>query len=199
MRFMLLTQRRVVFDSQNSFTDDGPRPQVLMAYEDLNMALRAMNVVALVAREAGDILKIQFAMWRFDYLNSPAMREAAVRQAQQADIIVVAPKNSSGRMSDSVTSWLEQWIGRRQVHPGALVAVFDPATGPHLATSFVVRQFHAAAGLTGMDFFFSALRQFNPARACRMESLRATESSRLLRHAPAELTLSNETSLNELH
>jgi hypothetical protein len=197
MGYMLLTQRRVVFDSQNSFTDDGPRPQVLMAYEDLNLALRAMNVLALVAREAGDVLKVQFAMWRFDYFNSPAMREAAVRQAQQADIIVVAPKNSSGGLSDSVTSWLEQWTGRRQVHPGALVAVFDPATGPHLATSLVVRQLHAAAGLTGMDFFFSALRQFNPAPACRRESPSLDGIQTLSRHATDELTFSNETSTNE--
>ena len=153
-----------------------------------------MNVLALVAREAGDILEIQFSMWRFDYFNSPAMREAAVRQAQQADIIVLAPKNSSGGLSDPVTSWLEQWTGRRRVLPGALVAVFDPATGPHLATSFVVRQLRAAAGLAGMDFFFSALRQFVPARAATRETPLVTKSTRfpdlsLLNTFPNEPTL----------
>src|SRR5688572_32426408 len=55
----------------------------LFRSEDLNMALRAMNVLALVAREAGDILEVQFSMWRFDYLNSPVMREAAIRQRSE--------------------------------------------------------------------------------------------------------------------
>jgi hypothetical protein len=178
MQGMLSTRHRAVLVSQNSFADDAPRPQVLMAYEDLNMALRAMNVLALVAREAREILEVQFSMWRFDYFKSHAMQEAAVRQAQQADIIVVAPKNSSGGLSDPVTSWLGQWTGRRHVGPGALVAVFDPATGPHLATSVVVRQLHAAAGLIGMDFFFSALRQFDPSHVCRNEIPRATNSTR---------------------
>ena len=186
MRFMQATRQRVVLVSQDDFADDGPRPQVLVAYEDLDMALRAMNVVAIVAREAGDVLEMQFSMWRFEFFNSPARREAAVRQAQQADIIVVAPKNSSGGLSDSVTSWLEEWTGRRQVHPGALVAVFDPATGPHLATSFVVRQLHAAAGSTGMDFFYSALRQLTPACAGANRTFRAAESTQFSATSPLD-------------
>src|SRR4030095_883672 len=96
VRFMLAGEQRVFLVSQNDAPDDGPRPQVLTAYEDLTMALRAMNVVALVAREAGHILESQFSMWRFDCFSSPGMREAAVRQAQRADIIVVAPRNSRG-------------------------------------------------------------------------------------------------------
>ena len=59
MQLMLTTRERAVLVSLNSFADDGPRPQVLMAYEDLNTALRAMNVLALVAREAGDNLKMK--------------------------------------------------------------------------------------------------------------------------------------------
>ena len=182
---MLSNRQRVVLISHDDFADDGPRPQVLVAYEDLDMALRAMNVVAIVAREAGNILEIQFSMWRFEFFNSPARREAAVRQAQQADIIVVASKNSSG-LSASVTLWLEQWTGRRQVHPGALVAVFDPATGPHLATSFVVRQLHAAAGSTGMDFFFSALRQLTPACAGAKPTFRGAESNQFSAKSPLD-------------
>jgi len=174
---MLTIAERPDFVLHNNFANDGPRPQVLMAYEDLNMALRAMNVLALVAREAGDNLDIQFSMWRFDFFNSPDMLEAAVRQGERADIIVVAPGNSSGGLSAPVTSWLEHWSGRRQSRPGALVAVFDPAAGGHLATSGVVRQLHAAAGLSGMDFFFSALRQLNPCGARGSEAPHATEST----------------------
>jgi hypothetical protein len=50
---VLISGQRVVLVSQNNFAADGPRPQVLVACEDLNMALRAMNVLALIAREAG--------------------------------------------------------------------------------------------------------------------------------------------------
>ena len=97
----MTSTQRVVLVSQNRFAADGPRPQVLMAYEDLNMALRAMNVLALIAREAGDILEIQFSMWRFAFFKSWALREASARQAAQADIIVVAPKNKWRRSAVS--------------------------------------------------------------------------------------------------
>jgi PAS domain-containing protein len=72
-----------------------PRPQVLGAYEDLDVAMRATNELALIAREAGDSLEIQFSMWRFDSFNSPTSRESPARHAQEADIIVVAPESSS--------------------------------------------------------------------------------------------------------
>jgi len=158
-----------------------------MAYENLNMALRAMNVLALIAREAGDSLDIQFSMWRFNFFNSPDMLEAAARQAQWADIIIFAPKNSGG-LSSPVTSWLEQWTGRRQTRPGALVAVFDPAAGYHPGSA-VVRQLQAAARLTGMDFFFSALRQFDLSSGKR-EAARSRKSTGL----PARALLSSTSS-----
>ena len=174
---MLKSGQRAGYILHNNFVDDGPRPRVLMAYEDSNMALRAMNVLILIAKEAGDNLDIQFSIWRFDFFNSPDMREAAVRQAERADLIVVVPKNSSGALPSPFTSWLEQWTGRRESCPGALVAVFDPATGPHLTPSVVVRQLHVAAGLTGMDFFFSALQQFVPSCYARKAKPRATDNS----------------------
>ena len=172
---MLGSGQRAGFVLHNNFADDGPRPRVLMAYEDSNMALRAMNVLVLIAREAGDNLDIQFSIWRLDFFNSPDMREAAARQAERADVIVVVPKNRSG-LPSAFRSWLEQRTGRREGRPGALVAVFDPATGPHLAASVAVRQLHAAAGLTGMDFFVSALRQFVPSCYAQNEEPRATDA-----------------------
>jgi len=173
---MLKADQRTSDGLYNNFADGRLRPRVLMAYEDLNMAVRAMNVLDLITREVGDNFDMHFSMWRFDFFNSPDMLEAAVRQAQWADIIIFAPKNSGG-LASPVTSWLEQWAGRRQVRPGALVVVLDPATGLKVATSFVVTQLQATAQLTGMDFFFSALRQFVPARAGSRESPRAAGST----------------------
>ena len=44
------TQQRVLILG-GDFAEDGPRPQVLPAYEDLDMALRAMDVLAVITRE----------------------------------------------------------------------------------------------------------------------------------------------------
>jgi len=176
MSFMLTIPQRVVLISHGKFAEDGPRPQVLMAYEDLNMALRAMNVLALIAREAGDVVALQFAMWRFAAFDTRALREAAARQAVQADVIIVAPGNSGGGLSSSVTSWLDQWTSRRLLRPGALVAVLDPTTGKHHATSVVGGQLQAVAALTGMDFFCGALRQFDPRSIGKAEPPLATDS-----------------------
>ena len=79
---MLKSGQRAGYILHNNFVDDGPRPRVLMAYEDSNMALRAMHVLVLIAREAGDNLDIQFSIWRLDFFNSPDMREAAARLSQ---------------------------------------------------------------------------------------------------------------------
>ena len=54
---------------------------MLVAYEALDTASLATNVLALIAREAGDSLEIQVAMWRSDSFNSPPLREVAVRHA----------------------------------------------------------------------------------------------------------------------
>jgi hypothetical protein len=156
---MLTVPQRVVLISHGSFAEDGPRPQVLMAYEDLNMALRAMNVLALIAKEAGEVVELQFAMWRFACFETRELREAAARQAVQADVIVVAPGNSGGGLSAPVTSWLEQWTGCRQLQPGALVAVLDPSAEQHDGESVAVCQLRSAARVTGMDFFCGALQQ----------------------------------------
>src|SRR5262249_15367453 len=121
-----------------------------------------------------DNVEIQFSMWRFPFFNSRALRNAAACQAEQADIIIVAPGNSSGGLAAPVTSWLEQWTGRRPPRPGALVAVFDPAAGQDHARSVVVRQLQTAARTTGMDFFSSALEPFVPIDPDRVDSPRAT-------------------------
>jgi len=175
---MLTSDQRIVLFSQKCFEPDGPRPQVVVAYEDLNMALRATNVMALIAREAGDILDIQFSLWRFDAFDSPDLRELAARHAKQADIIVVAPAGTDGGLSAPVTSWLEEWSGCRQRRPGALVAVFDPAAGPLHATSVVSCDLRAVAGSTGMDFFCGAFPQFDAASAVRRRSPSAEYSAR---------------------
>jgi hypothetical protein len=158
---MLTGGQRIVLVSQGDFPEDGPRPQVLVAYEDLNMALRATNVVTLIAREAGDILEMQISMWRFSCFNSPTLKKAAARHAQRADIIVVAPGNSSGVLPCEVIEWLERWTGRRHSRAGALVAVFDPRTEQQ-QSSVAFRQLQAAAGLSGMDFFCSAPDRCGP-------------------------------------
>jgi hypothetical protein len=119
-----------------------------------------MNVLALIAKEAGEVVELQFAMWRFSFFETPELREDAARQAVQADVIVVAPGgNSGGGLSSSVTSWLDQWTSRRQLLPGALVAVLDPSAEQHHGESVVVCQLRSAARVTGMDFFCSALQQ----------------------------------------
>src|SRR6185369_18035421 len=170
-RVMLTSVQRFSLFSYSGFEADGPRPQVLMAYEDLNMALRATSVMALIAREAGDIVDIQFSMWRFDSFNSPDLRELGARHAQQADIIVVAPRNSRGGLSTPVTSWLDLWSGCRQCRPSALVAVFDPTEGQRHAKSVVGHQLRPVARSTGMDFFCGAPPQFDPVSAGRRGTL----------------------------
>ncbi len=111
---MLTSGQCIVLDLQNNSADDELRPQVLVADEDSNRALRATNVLALIAREAGDSLEIQFSMWRFDSFNSPTLRATRPPRATGGHYRCRTREQQQRRPASPVTAWLEQWTGRRQ-------------------------------------------------------------------------------------
>jgi len=113
---MLTSGQCIVLDLQNNSADDELRPQVLVADEDSNRVLRATNVLALIAREAGDSLEIQFSRWRFDSFNSPTLRATRPPRATGGHYRCrTREQQQQRRPASPVTAWLEQWTGRRQL------------------------------------------------------------------------------------
>ena len=119
--------------------------KVVIAYDNLDVAKRAEAVYERLAQRLDETFEFQQRLWRFDVLEEDALRAQAVRDAADADIVIVAMKDDS-EVPEAVRNWLESLLGRNS-GAAALVALL-PRTGapaqPYLED---------VARRGGMDFF----------------------------------------------
>jgi hypothetical protein len=137
--------------SFDSFSE-GTGPLVLIVYENFGSGACVPSVLKLIDREVGGEDNVQIAACRFDSFQVPEKREQAAKLAQHADIIIIAPA-SNENMPGPVRTWFSQWIGRRKDQPGALVAVFTPASEQLAETCSTSTQLRDIANEAGMDYF----------------------------------------------
>ena len=132
--------------------EQNPPLRVVVVYEDFEMAVQARKVCDLIVEESRVGAEVQLSVWRFDSFCSGDLRNAVGRQADQADVIVVAPRGLD-RLPAEVDAWLKRWSTHRHAEPGALVAVFHPEAAQEGANSNVALRLWRAADRAGMDFF----------------------------------------------
>jgi hypothetical protein len=96
----------------------------MLIYEDLGTGLRAKDVLDRTARRLPRTPILNLAIWRFDVLREPSLREKALHKASVAVIVVVS---AHGRMAlpEVVTDWLQQWLKRKSDKPRALIVSLD--------------------------------------------------------------------------
>jgi hypothetical protein len=126
--------------------------KVLVVYEEIYMGLQGKEVFDLIEREAGGGAA-QLTVWRFDIIGSPTMARSAARQAAEADVIIVAPRNPD-TVPMQVRAWLEHWSAHRQNGHGALVALLDARTAATGRPSQVAMLLQRAAQRASMSYFF---------------------------------------------
>jgi len=98
-----------------------PALNVVIAYEDFEAGKHAKKTYDYLVENLGQEFQLTSEMWKFDVLSIPKLREIAVKDALQADIILLSIH--SGELPTHVTAWIESWLGE----PGnamALVALF---------------------------------------------------------------------------
>ena len=151
----------LLFDSSLStgntsfdFPEAGFGPRVLLAYEDLEMGFKGMDVFASIARAAGVESEVQVSPWPLDALDCPRWRQSATVHAEKADIVMLA-LHCDRDLPVSVTTWVDQWIQCREYCHGALVAIVDSA---HTRSELSSR-LQAAAEKAGMAFFYGGASQ----------------------------------------
>lgn len=119
--------------------------KVVIAYDNLDVAKRAEAVYERLAQRLEETFEFQQRLWRFDVLQEDSLRAQAVRDAVDADIVIVAMKDDS-EVPEAVRNWLESLLART-TGAAALVALL-PRTGapaqPYLED---------VARRGGMDFF----------------------------------------------
>jgi hypothetical protein len=127
--------------------------KVALVYEDVEMGRQGKQVFDLIAREVGGQSAARLTVWRFDFLRSAELTGAVNRQAEEADVIIVAPRNPA-TLPAHVQAWLERWPLRRKQGTGALVALFDPSVDALANSSDAALLLWRAAERAGMEFFY---------------------------------------------
>ena len=125
---------------------------VLLVYEDLEMGLHAKRVFDLIAQVSREEVDTQLSVLRFDCFNSPELAGDGFHHAAEADIIVLAPRNSED-LPAPTKQWLESLPERRGVPGGAMVAVFSPDSDPNVESSAAAKLAMRVAERAEMDFF----------------------------------------------
>src|SRR5688572_10774023 len=130
--------------------------KVVIAYDNLDVAKRAEAVYDRLAQRLQQTFEFQQRLWRFDVLEEESLRAQAVRDAADADIVIVAMKDDK-EVPEAVRSWLESLLGRLS-GAAALVALLDrPGASVQPYLEDVARR-------GGMDFFAQSGKASKPRR-----------------------------------
>jgi hypothetical protein len=130
----------------------GRELKVVVVYEESHMGRQGKKISDLIARESGRVAA-QLAVCRFDILGSAALSRAATLQAEEADVIIVAPRHPD-TLPPQVGDWLDAWPANRKPGHGALIALFDARTAVTSRRSGVARLLWRAAQRAEMNYFF---------------------------------------------
>ena len=99
---------------------------VLVAYDDAAMGLRAKHLLESVARTLEPDCELVLGLWKFSMLQLPALADGAADDAAAANLIILALREDNG-VPRAVKDWIESWLTRRVGAEGALVLLLDPA------------------------------------------------------------------------
>ena len=105
--------------------------RAVIVYEDLGTAWLAKQAYDFLVANLTHEWRVTRQMWKFDLLCLPELRELAVEDAVQADVIVVSCRGD-GELPADVRAWIEMWLSSR-AQAVALIALLDcpPAQAGH--------------------------------------------------------------------
>lgn len=99
---------------------------VVVAYDDVAMGVRAKHVLDSVTRTLEPDCYPVVNIWKFSMLHQPGLADSAVLEAVAAHMIILALCEDDG-MSPETKAWIETWLLRRASTAGALILLLDPA------------------------------------------------------------------------
>jgi len=99
------------------------RFNVLIAYDDVAAALRAMRLFSYLEREHGEGLKLEAKCWRFDLLEDDAWLELAVEEGIKADLLILSASSKS-ELPAAVQGWIKACLVLKRGSEAAVVGLF---------------------------------------------------------------------------
>ncbi|NBV23981.1 MAG: hypothetical protein EBS05_18945 [Proteobacteria bacterium] len=131
---------------------DKPAFNVLVAYDEVAMGVRAKHVLDSITRTLEAECKIVVNLWKFSMLQRVELADSAVLEAVVANLIILALREDNG-VPKETKAWIETWLQRRAGAAGALVLVFDPAQNSSTAVSPIHRQLLEVGERGKLDVF----------------------------------------------
>jgi hypothetical protein len=129
-----------------------PTCTILVAYDDRAAAQKGMDVYyQLFHRFEGDF-EFRCNLWRFDVLGDAAMQRIAVRDATQADLIVLSTRTLAD-LPEPVKAWIETWSPRKLNTDSALVWLSSRTPGAVEGPRSLAQYLREVAQRSGMEFF----------------------------------------------
>jgi hypothetical protein len=129
--------------------------RVVIAYNDLPAARRAMRMLADLDKGLGDDIEFQPSPWPFELIMDPGWREAALSDAIAADILILTT-NAPGPLPLAVERWVEFVTSQKRGTDAAVVALFGSEENPEEIGSLRLAAIRTVAERTGLDFFAPA-------------------------------------------
>jgi hypothetical protein len=124
--------------SDSTEAESTPAFKVLIAYEDFVTGKHAKRTYDFLHKNLARECNLTNQMWKFDVLSIPKLREIAVKDAVEADIIVIS--SHGDQLPEHVTKWIESWL-IEGTNALALVALFegteDSLGGPLATRSYL--------------------------------------------------------------
>jgi len=125
-----------------------PLFKVVIAYEDFEMGNHAKHLYDFLTQNLGEDFELSSQMWKFDVLSIPKLREIAIKDAIEADILVISSRGGQG-LATGAKVWIESWL-TQGTRADALVALF----GCEVQETQTVRDYLAdVACRGGLEFF----------------------------------------------
>ncbi len=95
---------------------------VAIIYEDFHSGKHGIQTCDYLVQNLGQPCEVSHQMWKFEILNLPRLRQAAKKDTENADLLIISSRGAS-ELPESVTVFLDKW-SRKPGHPLALVALF---------------------------------------------------------------------------
>lgn len=115
-------QRTQTLPPLNATDSESASFNVVIAYQDFETGTLAKKTCDFLANNLGSDCDLTHEMWKFDVLGIPKLRELAVKDACNADIILISSHGEE--LPAPAIAWIESWL-QDGVRAIALVALFD--------------------------------------------------------------------------
>jgi hypothetical protein len=138
-------------DEPRFFLEPKPVFTVLIIYEDFAAGKHAKETYDYLASQLGCDFEFKNLMWKFEVLGSPKMKEMALDDAREADLIIIAT-HGIGDLPEEVKSWIDLW-SERSGNAMALVTLVDRPKNLMYDHTSLRSYLHDAAKRAGTEFF----------------------------------------------